>query len=231
MGTWSEKIKDNDVTLDIYTSFFDRYNIGENPVSISNEIRSEFHAYFNDSDDRNNALIGLALAQWETKSLEPELLQSIFHLVSTDEDLMVWKALGADDKSLKKRQKELEKLLEQISHERPKAKRRIRPKIEFTTIVILKSIFPDNKKELLVQDEFSNGNYIHTSGIMNWFSGGGAGIFYHNTANSEIAVNWIDNQNLELTHEPNLSFSKKENKTYYIGDEVFFNYQERETAL
>jgi hypothetical protein len=226
MGTWSEKIKDNDATLDIYTNFFERYNAGENPTSVSKEIRSEFQEYFSDSDDRNNSLIGLALAQWETKSLEPELLQNIVDLVSTGDDLRLWKELGADDKSLKKRQKELEKFLTLISTERPKARRRVRPKIEFTTNEILRTISPDNKKELVVQDEYSNGEYIHTSGIMSWFSGGGAGIFYHNKANSKLFAKWINNQNIVLTHEPRLNFSKKENKVFFSGDEVHFNYRE-----
>jgi hypothetical protein len=37
---------------------------------------------------------------------------------------------------------------------------------------------PDNKKEFVIQEEFTNGKYVHTSGSMNWFSGGGAGILY-----------------------------------------------------
>lgn len=226
MGTWSEKIKDNDTTLDIYTNFFERYNAGENPTSISKEIRNEFQEYFSDSDDRNNSLIGLALAQWETKSLERELLQNIVDLVSSGDDLKVWKDLGADENSLKKRQKELEKFLTLISNERPKPKRRVRPKIEFTTTEILRIVSPDNQKELVIQDEYSKGEYIHTSGIMNWFSGGGAGIFYHNKANSKMTANWIDPQNIQLTHETRLNFSKQENKAFFMGDEVHFNYRE-----
>ncbi|GET25185.1 hypothetical protein [Prolixibacter sp. NT017] len=227
MGTWSEKIKDNDTTLDIYSAFFDRYNSGEKPDLISKSIKVEYADYFNDSDDRNNALIGLALAQWETKSLEPDLHKEISDLVKSGKDLIIWKNLGANEKSLKKRKTELDKFLNQISLEKNKAKRRIRPKIEFSTNVLVKAVAPDNKKELVIQEEFGNGKYIHTSGIMTWFSGGGAGIIYHNKLGGKVIANWSDSQTVEIIHEIGLNFTKKETKSYYCGDEVMIKYKEK----
>jgi hypothetical protein len=226
MGAWSEKIKDNDTTLDIYSAFFDRYNSGENPDLISKSIKEEYTDYFNDSDDRNNALIGLALAQWETKSLEPDLHKEIRDLIESGKDLVVWKDLGANEKSLKKRKTELDKFLNQISAERDKPKRRIRPKFEFTTNVLVKAIAQDNKKEIVIQEEFGNGKYIHTSGIMNWYSGGGAGIVYHDKLGGKINAKWINSQTVEIIHETGLSFTKKETKSYYCGDEIMIKYKE-----
>jgi hypothetical protein len=89
MGTWSKKIKDNDTTLDIYTSFFDRYNSGENPEIISKAIKNDFADYFQASDDKNDALIGLALAQWETNCLDPELFETIKQIIESNRDLEV----------------------------------------------------------------------------------------------------------------------------------------------
>ena len=77
MGVWNTEIKGNDTTLDIYSNFFEKYNNGGSQVWVSNEIKTEFAHYFSDSDDRNNSLFGLALAQWETKSLEPEILKQV----------------------------------------------------------------------------------------------------------------------------------------------------------
>ena len=226
MGAWSEKIKDNDTTLDIYSAFFDRYNSGENAELISTSIKEEYADYFNDSDDRNNALIGLAFAQWETKSLESDLYKEIKELIESGKDLTVWKDLGANDKSLKKRKTELDKFLKQISTERDKPKRRVRPKFEFSTNVLIKAVAPDNKKELLIQEEFGNGKYIHTSGIMTWYSGGGAGIVYHNKLDGKINANWIDSQTIEIIHETGLNFTKKETKSYFCGDEIMIKYKE-----
>jgi hypothetical protein len=226
MGAWSEKIKDNDTTLDIYSAFFDRYNSGENPDLISKSIKEEYADYFNDTDDRNNALIGLALAQWETKSLDSDLYKEIKDLIETGKDLTVWNELGANEKSLKKRKNELDKFLNQISTERDKPKRRVRPKFEFSTNILIKAIAPDNKKELVIQEEFGNGKYIHTSGIMTWYSGGGAGIVYHDKLDGKIKANWIDNQTIEIIHESGLNFTKKEPKSYFCGDEILIRYKE-----
>jgi hypothetical protein len=226
MGTWTEKIKDNDTTLDIYSAFFDRYNSGENPDFIMKSIKKEYQDYFNDSDDRNNALIGLALAEWETKSLEPELFSTIKKIITDRNDLDVWKNLGANEKSLKKRQKELEKFLKQISQEKEKPKRRVRPKFEFSTKEIVRVISPDNKKEILIQDEYTNGQYVHTSGILTWYSGGGAGIVYHDKPDCRMKIKWINSQSIEIRHEKGLNFSKKENDAFYFGDGIEIKYKE-----
>lgn len=227
MGVWSEKIKDNDITLDIYTAFFDRYNSGSNPNNISEPIKEEYADYFNDSDDRNNALFGLALAQWETKTLEKKLLQEIGNIVETGNDLQLWKNLGADEKSLKKRKKELDKFLKQISQEKEKVKRRVRPKFEFSTKEIIRVISPDNKKELLIQDEYTNGKYVHTSGIMTWYSGGAAGILYHDRPDYEINIKWKNSQTIEIIHDKGMNFSKKEIKSFYCGDGIDIKYKEK----
>lgn len=226
MGAWSEKIKDNDTTSDIYSAFFDKYNSGENPDLISKSIKTEYAHYFSDSDDRNNALIGLALAQWETKSLESDLHREIKDLVESGKDLIIWKDLGANEKLLKKRKTELDKFLTQISTERDKPKRRIRPKFEFSTNVLIKAIAPDNKKEFVIQEEFGNGKYIHTSGIMTWYSGGGAGIIYHDKLGGKINANWINSQTVEIIYETGLYFSKKETNSYFCGDEIMIKYKE-----
>jgi hypothetical protein len=226
MGAWSEKIKDNDTTLDIYSAFFDRYNSGESPDLVSKSIWDEFADYFADSDDRNNALIGLALAQWETKSLDSKLLKKIQNLIESGSDLEVWRNLGANEKSIQKRQIELYKFLNQITKERDKPKRRTRPKFEFSTNILIRAISPDNKKELVIQEEFGNGTYIHTSGIMNWFSGGGAGIVYHDKLGGKITAIWHDAQIVEIIHEQGLNFTKKEVKSYFCGDEVIIKYKE-----
>lgn len=106
MGVWSTEIKGNDTTLDIYSNFFDKYNNGGNQVWVSNEIKTEFADYFADSDDRNNSLFGLALAQWETKSLEPEILEQVKEIIDSGTDLELWKELGADEKTIQERKTE-----------------------------------------------------------------------------------------------------------------------------
>nr|WP_298996055.1 hypothetical protein [uncultured Allomuricauda sp.] len=225
MGAWSTEIKGNDTTLDVYSNFFDKYNKGGNQVWVSKEIKVEFADYFSDSDDRNNSLFGLALAQWETKSLEPEILKEVKEIIDSGADLELWKELGADDKTIKERKKELQNFLKLILTEKPKAKRRVRSKFEFKTNELVRISTTDGTKEFRVNEEFTNGEYIHTSGIIEWNSGGGAGIVYFNGEGKKISAKWLDNNNLEITHEPNLTFVKKEYESFFSGDEVKIEYK------
>tara|TARA_R110002020_G_scaffold105490_1_gene246100 strand:- start:3879 stop:4562 length:684 start_codon:yes stop_codon:yes gene_type:complete len=225
MGVWNTEIKGNDTTLDIYSNFFEKYNNGGNQVWVSNEIKTEFADYFSDSDDRNNSLFGLALAQWETKSLEPEILSQVKEIIDNGTDLELWKKLGADEKTIQERKSELQNFLKLISTVKPKAKRRVRPKFEFTTNELVRITTADGTKEFKVNEEFTNGKYIHTSGIMEWNSGGGAGIMYFNGEGKKVSAKWIDNNNLEIIHEPNLNFVKKENGSFFRGNEVKIEYK------
>jgi hypothetical protein len=152
--------------LDIYSNFFEKYNNGGSQVWVSNEIKTEFAAYFADSDDRNNSLLGLALAQWETKSLESEILDQVKEIIVSEIDLELWKELGVDEKTIQERKTELQNFLKLISTEKPKAKRRVRPKFEFTTNELVRISTVYRTKEFRVNEEFTNGKYINTSGIM-----------------------------------------------------------------
>src|SRR5690242_9348648 len=103
MGSWSTAINGNDTFLDIYQAFFDLYNEGLNPTDISKKILADYDEMFSDHEDRNNSLFGLALAQWETKSLDSQLLKRVKEIIETGEDLKLWKELEADEKALAKR--------------------------------------------------------------------------------------------------------------------------------
>ena len=224
MGTWSTKITGNDTTLDIYSNFFDLYNNGADPTDVSQQIKADFQADFEDSDDRNNSFFGLALAQWETKCLEKEIFETVKQIIENEADLRVWGDLGADEKTIKKRKKELQKFLNQISVERPKAKRRVRPKFEFSATELIKEVAPDNKKQFSLSEEIVNKQYTQTGGLLEWFSGGGAGIVYFEGQEKRISARWLDSQTLEIIHEKDMVFTKKEGRSYFCGDEVTIKY-------
>lgn len=225
MGTWNSKIDGNDTFQDIYQSFFELYNQGENPVNISKQIKEDFAEMFNDIDDRNNSLFGLALAQWETKSLDTKIYKQIKEIIDSGNDLEVWKKLGSDQKTLEKRKKELDKFLTQISSEREKPKRRVRPKFEFEVITLANSVAPDNLKKFDVSEEYSNKNYIHTSGIMSWENGGGTSVFYFTSQGKNISAKWIDNKTLEVYYDKDIIFEQQDDRAYYSGDDIKIIYE------
>lgn len=226
MGAWDTTIKGNDTSLDIYANFYEKYNQGESPSVISKVILGGYQGMFEDEDDRNNALFALALAQWETKSLDPAIYSSVRDIIESEQDLQVWGNLGANVRTIEKRRKNLQKFLEQISTEKEKPKRRTRPKFEFEIKDLVSSLSPDSKKVARISDEYTNKNYVHTSGLMMWENGGGA-ILYFTGQGLEISATWLDSKTLEVTHQKEIQFGMKNEKAFFCGDEVKIIYKEK----
>ena len=226
MGTWNASIMGNDTTCDVYNAFFERYNSGQNQIQVSKSIKTDYEDYFQDSDDRNNALIGLALATWETKCLEVELLMEIKEIIASGNDLKLWKDLGADKNTINNRKQELNDFLLKISTPRSKAKRRVRPKFEFSVKEILKVTSKDDRKEFVIKEEFTNGQYLHTSSIITWSSVSGAGIMYYKGEGKEVSARWLNNEVLEIKFDKDVEFHKKEEEVYFFGEEVKIIYKE-----
>lgn len=219
MGTWNTKINGNDTFQDIYQNFFDAYNQGQEPADISKQIQADFAEMFEDSDDRNNSLFGLALAQWETKSLDQTIYKQVKEIIESGNDLEVWKDLGADEKSIKRRKVVLDKFLTQIFTHREKPKRRVRPKFEFEMINLVDAKAPDNLKSFGVNEDYTNKQYVHTSGLMMWGQGGGS-VLYFTGQGKKISAKWLDSNTLEVTHDKEIVFSMQKGSAYFCGDDI-----------
>lgn len=149
MGAWGINIKDNDTSADIYADFFDLYNEGQNPTNISARLIENNKELIEDPDDCNNFWFALALAQWETKSLELIVFEKVKQIIESDNDIEVWKSLDAEEKDLAKRKIALDKFLVKLKTEKVKAKPRKKPRN-------VKPIFAIG--DCLVF-KFDNGNY------------------------------------------------------------------------
>ncbi len=128
MGTWSTAIKGNDTSADIYDEFFNRYNSGEEAVAISQKLVESNPEIYRNDQDGHNILFALALAQWETKSLDEGVLKRVEDVISAGADLEMWREAGATEKDIQQRRVILDDFLEKIKLDRPKVKPRKRPK-------------------------------------------------------------------------------------------------------
>lgn len=223
MGAWSTKIHGNDTFQDIYQNFFDQYNQGQNPTDVSKQIQDDFADMFNDYEDRNNSLFGLALAQWETKSLDQEVYQEVKRIIEAETDLEVWQRFGADSETIEERKKELAKFLTQISTEREKPKRRVRQKFVYSHNQLLKITAPCGKKTFEIIENYTNGKYEDTTSTIDW-SGSGSNVFYCFTKGKFITAHWVDSQTLEIRHDKTITFRKKLEDFYRPGDEGVIKY-------
>jgi hypothetical protein len=97
MGTWGTAIKDNDAFADIYREFFDLYNKGGLPDIISKKVIDNNWEILEIEEEKNSLWFAIALAQWETKSLDPKVLSKVEDIVSSGADLIIWLDLGASE--------------------------------------------------------------------------------------------------------------------------------------
>ncbi|HTK21653.1 MAG TPA: hypothetical protein VL442_19185 [Mucilaginibacter sp.] len=204
MGTWNTKIDGNDTFQDIYQNFFDLYNQGENPESISQKILEDFADQFEDYEDRNNSLFGLAFAQWETKSLSSEILTQVKQIIENGKDLELWKELGADEKTLKQRKIVLDKFLMQISIDRKKAKKTTKPKSNYEYITFIDIMAPDLQKTFTVSEIYNNKQYVHTWGTVKWDERVRPVLIY-NGQGKKILAEWTGNQTLKIGHDSSVN--------------------------
>lgn len=130
MGAWSSSILGNDTSCEVRERFFELYDLGEKPESISFIILEEQKE--NLEYDRTNVWLGLAMACWECKVLTKDIFEEIKKIVDTKEDINFNKQLEADEDFLKKRQKALNTFVDKITIEKakPRARRKIPIQVE-----------------------------------------------------------------------------------------------------
>ncbi|MDD3323324.1 MAG: hypothetical protein PHS59_17960 [Paludibacter sp.] len=188
MGTWGTAIKDNDAFADIYSEFYELYNKGGQPDLISKQITESNWEILEIEEEKHSFWFALALAQWETKSLDPKVLEIVETIIKTEADIKIWSDLGATEKDIDKRKETLNKFLDKLHSDKPKAKPRHRPKLK-TPIFMTGDCLIFRMR---------NGNY------------GGAIVLATDT-NPETANNLVATTRLNQTAKPTLKdFEKSE---------------------
>lgn len=124
MGAWGTGISSNDVYEDIYYEFFELYNQGLEVPTITEKIIADNPNLIDSYEDHNNFWITIAKAQWECKSLDPQIFHFVKDIVESDKDTELWKELGASKSDINNRRKALHNFLNKISTEKKTARRR-----------------------------------------------------------------------------------------------------------
>jgi len=217
MGTWGTAIKDSDAFADIYDEFFELYNKGGQPDIISKKVIDDNWEILEIEEEKNSLWFALALAQWETKSLDPKILSTVEEIISSGADLKIWLDLGASEQDIKKRKIALDKFLEKIKSDRPNAKPRKRAKLKtpiFTTGDCL--VF-----------KLTNGNY-------------GGAVVIATDNNPETAYNLVATTRINQNTKPTLKdfensevlicnfgqFQDRPNVTWYMPDLFYKDYSD-----
>ena len=224
MGTWGYKVGEDDAFRDVYDFFFDTYNQGASPEETSKRVLEDMSEYFSDSDDRYEAYLALAFAQWETQHEDIRILAEVERFISTGESLRNWSERGGDETLLKRRRGALNSFLRKLNNPRRSKKRRVHKAPEFQETILVDLIAPDKRKALTIRENYMDGKFLDTSAMVMWREGGG-GIFHSDRSGLEIFAEWLGSQNLRICFlnagEEDLRFGVgKPNEAFFCGDRV-----------
>ena len=227
MGTWGALLKQDDAFLDVYDGFYHFYDQGLSPEMVSAKILQGFSEYFDDSDDTCAAHFALALAQWETSSLDPSLLVRVKELIDSEADLQNRKERGASAVLISARRLVLRRFLSQISTPRKSVRRRRKDKIG-ESVERLSLPAPDGRKALVVTEYDLERSTRQTSGMVSW-ANGGSGIFSVARSDFDLSAEWLDSQTLNIRFS---RLSKDEvrfgvaggHDAFHNGDRVILNF-------
>lgn len=223
MSIWNHQLNGNDTFQDIYQNFYELYRKGMPAKAVSDQLMNDFAAMFNDPEDQNSAWFALALAQWETQTVDPMIYDTVKKIIESGNDLTRWKSLGADEKMLRKREKELTKFLNKISSAKNRTRRIAKKPMEYHAILLVDVGTQDGKKQFSLQEVYVDQIYVQTGGMISWGTSGGSVLsFIHK--NAILSARWIDHQTLEITHQANLNFILKEESIFCSGEWIHIRY-------
>lgn len=124
MGHWGTGLSSNDTFMEVYETFFHYYNHNLSIEEIREKLSLHFAEIIANNQTSNDYWFALSKALWECQALDAATFNTVKHIIESRSDLKVWKELDASDKDIKSREKVLDKFLESLSTERPKAKAR-----------------------------------------------------------------------------------------------------------
>ncbi|WP_187117102.1 hypothetical protein [Candidatus Stoquefichus massiliensis] len=124
MGVWSAAIFGSDTACDLKDNFFKRYNQGEEPQSIKNDILKQFG-----EEEKCDVIFALADCMWQVGELDNQFLDEVTSLVLNGEDIAHAKSLDADEQFLKQREKITKKFIKKISVKKAKSTKRVSPPV------------------------------------------------------------------------------------------------------
>ncbi len=117
MGTWGPGIYQNDVSDDVRGFYVSYLKGGKSDEEAYQMVMEKFQEELNDTDDRDNVIIGLAYIMWKYGRLNDEIKQLLEEALSHEEN-REWRT----EKDRRERKKKIDKMLSDMSKEVPRKK-------------------------------------------------------------------------------------------------------------
>ena len=217
------KVDENDAFSSVYQEFFEWFNSGANPAQASAFVLETLEENFEDEEESVPSWYGLALAQWETKSLDPQLLAKVVSFLESGADRKLMRDLGANPDQLAEREAHLRAFIDKISVPRATSARRVRKKIDVREVVLAELVSPDGNKTFTVAETWVDGGYQHTTGTIMWPDGGGS-VFNFVLADATVTARWETSELLEVSIADEVTFQKQDFSAFFDGETVTIEY-------
>jgi len=117
MGAWGAGVTQSDEYCEVYDLFMEKYDAGESVETITDEILNSYLSQF-DADDGvlHDVYFALAKCQWMCGALSDVIMSTVKDIIQNGKNLKFFKELDADDRLLRDRKKNLDKLHDYITH-------------------------------------------------------------------------------------------------------------------
>lgn len=204
MSTRVVSLTNDDVYADIYYEFFELYNEGHTVKDISSKLLAENKEIYNNPKDLNaghNFWFALAMAQWECKQLDPDVLARVTNIITSDKNIAAWRDLGASQSDLKKRQAALVSFMRILRSEKPKPR------------------LPRKKSALVHPAVYRKGDCL-TFKFKNGHYGGAVVLEEVRGTRDTGSYNLIASTDIDLLDEPQLRDFKKANVIHRKHEDI-----------
>lgn len=125
MGCWGMGIAQSDEFCDVYEKFMQKYNQGADVSQISKEIITEYTIEFDENDEiLHDVYFAIAKAEWMCCEQSEYILSRVNEIIESDSNIAFYKELGASEKEIKLRQKNLKAFYELLKTPRSKPRQR-----------------------------------------------------------------------------------------------------------
>ncbi len=146
MGCWGMGLTQSDEYCEIYEQFIEEYDEGKPVKDITKDILEEYLDEFDENDGiMHDVYFAIGKAEWMCGGISTEILAKITEIVQNDENIKFYRELGATEKNLKLRKKNLEKFLSGLLIPRDKIRKRRTPVENYTPKSNQSKPFPNAK--------------------------------------------------------------------------------------
>lgn len=127
MGCWGMGLTQSDEFCNVYEQFMEGYNLGKLVPDISKEILEHYKKEFDENDGiMHDVYFALAKAEWMCCEQSDEILKKVKEIIDSEANIEFLRELGADEKDLLLRKKNLLKFYQALTVPRKKPRKRYR---------------------------------------------------------------------------------------------------------